>query len=332
MELFQVNWDEKDRLFLEFMRNKEEKLHIIPETVKRINIRFEISRLDKEGPFNKQLPYLVSVRKFYFTEELLSFSIDLDEISHLDELQIEFLHLSIFLNSGKRIEISISQKFELTEICYDEECYDRYDGTCSNIGNKFNVSFSQEKVYEEVQTDFKTQKEKRTRIYERSTVSATGLSDDIVSMIRENNERLKRVENELTNVSMTLKSIELNGSSFPRSGPIVRGPPRRGIERIKRSNAKSVIKPSQKMLFLKELKIVLKNSTKEDGSFNFRDVLKPMSEIEFKAIILDEEDLLKKGEEAINNQIERIKKEEIMEEIIEEKEEKVLLENLKLPN
>ena len=66
MELFQVFWDDQKNLFLQFKKNKEEKQKILPETVKRVNLRFEIYR---QEACLKNLPSLICIKKFYFFKE-----------------------------------------------------------------------------------------------------------------------------------------------------------------------------------------------------------------------------------------------------------------------
>jgi len=42
MELFQIFWDDQNKLFLEFKKNKEEKQLFLDENIKRLNLQFEI--------------------------------------------------------------------------------------------------------------------------------------------------------------------------------------------------------------------------------------------------------------------------------------------------
>ncbi|GAG56482.1 unnamed protein product, partial [marine sediment metagenome] len=79
MELFQVFWDEGKKLFLEFKKDERENQFLLPEKIKRLNLKFEISKTAKQDIFSNQPPYLVSIKKLYYSDEYLCFSIDLDE-------------------------------------------------------------------------------------------------------------------------------------------------------------------------------------------------------------------------------------------------------------
>ena len=50
MELFQIFWDDHNKLFLEFKKNEEEQLVFLPDKIKRLIVQFEIS---KQEIFNK---------------------------------------------------------------------------------------------------------------------------------------------------------------------------------------------------------------------------------------------------------------------------------------
>ncbi|GAG61917.1 unnamed protein product, partial [marine sediment metagenome] len=91
MELFQVFWDEGKQLFLEFKKDENENQILLPEKIKRLNLKFEITQPFRKDIHSNQPPYLVSIKKFYYTSEILCFSIDLNEIYGYDELQFRIL-------------------------------------------------------------------------------------------------------------------------------------------------------------------------------------------------------------------------------------------------
>ena len=75
MELFQVFWDDQKKLFLEFEKNDEEQVLFLPESINRLNVHFEISKVVKQDIYFKQTPSLVSIKKIYHSTEYLGFSI-----------------------------------------------------------------------------------------------------------------------------------------------------------------------------------------------------------------------------------------------------------------
>lgn len=321
MDLLQVNWDDEKNLFFEFEKCDDEKQFICPEMVKSLNFKFEISRIAKNEGFYQHTPSLVSVKKVFFTEDSMSFSIDLDELSDPEELQIKIIKLTILLLSGQKKEISIGQKLKLSEISLDEDCYAEYIKKDLNSTIKTKSSFTKEKIYQEKKTDFKNNKEKTTYIYEKSHAETNGDLSEIVSTIREGNEILKKVEQELQDISVTLKQVSLNNINYVATSPVVVGKRVPGFER-KRGRPKKTNKPQQPLLFISELKTLIESNTKDNKEFDFRDVLKPLTEEELTKITLDEEKLLQKKEESISNEIKRVKKNE---------DKIICLENLKKP-
>ncbi|MFX1257072.1 MAG: hypothetical protein ACFFAN_04390 [Promethearchaeota archaeon] len=323
MELFQVYWDDQKSLFLEFKKNEEEKLLFLPETVKRINLRYEISKVFRREIYQKQLPYLISIKKIYFFNESMAFSIDLSEINSDDDVQIKFLHLTIFLYSGQKIEISISRTFILSEISINEDCYFQFNCEETKSGSRVENSLTQEKIYHEFEADFKNNKERSRLIYNKNKIKSFSKEDPLTFMIRENTEVMKNIVEQLSEINKTLKKMPLNVINSNYSGSSMdsplRGPPRRGIERIKRANGPITnisLKPPGKMVFLPELKDLMKNSEK------FKNYLKPMNEKELKAITLDDEELKKKQKLAIKRGIKRL---------ITKKPKEISLEKLKKP-
>ncbi|MBA7485667.1 hypothetical protein ES707_21216 [subsurface metagenome] len=76
------------------------------------------------------------------------------------------------------------------------------------------------------------------------------------------------------------------------------------------------------------MKTKFREITEKNKGFSVTDILKPMSEDELKAIVLSDEELKKKEEIAINNQIKRfIKKQEQQ----DQKEKKIKLKKLNKP-
>ncbi|MFW9899230.1 MAG: hypothetical protein ACFFDO_08225 [Candidatus Thorarchaeota archaeon] len=307
MELFQVFRDNQKNLFCQFKKSEEEKLKILPETVKRVNIRFEINRRDA---CLKNPPSLISIKNFYFFKDFIIFTIDLNEIFDLDGLIIKILHLTVFLQSNKRIEISVDRKFELSEICLDKDF---------NLENGNENFFTQERIYRERKTDYKKNKQKDTFIYEKNQLKKISQNNIIMATIRENNKRLKNIENQLETVNTTLKNISFNNFNYVSQDPPRRGAPQRGIERIKKVNgpiSNLALKPPGYLYFLPELKTLVNNSER------FKNFLKPMSKEELSAITLDDDELNEKQIDLFNRQKESTKVKQT---------KQIKLKNLKIP-
>lgn len=325
MELFQVFWDDQKKLFLEFEKNDEEQVLFLPEKINRLNIQFEISKIVKQEIYYKQSPSLVSIKKIYHSNEYLGFSIELDEIHGYTDIQIKILRLTIYLYSGQRIEYSFSEKFNVSDIWINDDCYAGFQFVDLSLPKNQRKKITRERVVQATKTDFSQKKEEKTVIYEKRSIESIPSDQSVISMMNESNKTLKNIEKHLASLALTLQNMPANPISYgPPSGVPQRisGP---GIERIKGPDVQSLIQgqgSSAKLLVIKEMKTIFRETTEKNSGFSIKDILKPMDEKELQSIILSEEELIKKKEESINNQIKRFKKQQ---------EEKIKLEQLKEP-
>jgi hypothetical protein len=323
MELFQVFWDDQKKIFLEFKKNGKEQQIFVPESIQRLNLQYEIS---KQEILYKDPPYLVSIKRLYHSDDALSFSIDLDLTSNYEDLQIKILRLIIFLYSGEKIEYSIRENFKISDIAYNDDCYFGYEFEDLNSKNSFKTTFTQERIYEEINTSSDNRETKRTIVLEKKKIQ--NLSDDksLISVMNENNKTLKSIEEQLKNLAVILKNVSLNNNSQFPPVPVIRSSQDDGIKRIKKPLSRPNLIQGQgssaKMLVIKEMKSIFQKSIEKNSSFSIKNILKPMTEAELKALTLNEEDLKKKEEQAIKNQIKRIKRNE---------EKEISLENLNKP-
>jgi hypothetical protein len=313
MELFQIFWDDQKKLFLEFKKDKEEQVLFLPDKIKRLNFRFEISKIVADQIYYRQTPSLISIKKIYHSQEYLSFSIDMEEIRGYDDLQFKVLELTIYLYSGKRIEYSFSEKFNISDIWINEDCYAGFQFIDLTKKRNQRQSFTKEKVFKETKTDFAQNKEETTYVYEKNSIESYNVDQSLITMITESNQTLKNIETHLKNLTSTLQNMPL--SSVPAGPP--QGIPQRipgaSTSRMTSEKVASLIKSSAssvRMLVIKEMKDKFREVTEKHNGFSVKDILKPMSEEEHKALTLNEEDLMRKSEEAISNQIKRLQKQE----------------------
>ncbi|MFX0059469.1 MAG: hypothetical protein ACFE85_12090 [Candidatus Hodarchaeota archaeon] len=323
MELFQVFWDDQRKIFLEFKKNKKEQQIFLPESIQRLNLQYEIS---KPEIIYKDPPYLVSIKRLYHSDDALSFSIDLDLTSNYEDLQIKILRLIIFLYSGQRIEYSFRESFNISEIAYNDDCYYGYEFEDLSLKNNPKATFTQERIFEEIETNSDNLETKRTVVYEKKKIQNLSDEGTLISIMSDNNKTLKSIEEQLKNLAVILKNVSFNNNTQYSPIPIIKSSEGNGIERIKRPLSRPDLIQGQassaKMLVIKEMKSIFQKSTEENSGFSIKNILKPMPEDELKALTLNEEDLKKKEEQAIRNQVERIKREE---------EKALSLENLSKP-
>ncbi len=322
MELFQIFWDDQNKLFLEFKKNKEEKQLFLPENIKRLNLQFEML---KQEIFYKEPPYLISIKKLFHSKEALSFAIDLDLISTLENLQIKILRLIVFLYSGQRIEYSFENTFKMSEISINEDCYVGYEIENLDPNKNLKGTFT-EKIYEEIKTEYTKYEQKRTIVYEKKAFKSTPKNNSLISMISESNKTLKNIEEQLKNLTVILKNGSFTNQQYLPAPPVIKRSQEMGIERIKQPYSKDGLiqsgVSSAKILVIKEMKSVFKESYEKNNGFSIKDILEPMSDEELKSLILDEKQLEEKEEKAIKNQIKRLEK---------HKKKELSLEKLKKP-
>ena len=325
MELFQVFWDDGKRLFLEFKKDEKESQLLLPEKIKRLNLKFEISKTVKQEIFSNEPPYLVSIKKLYYSDEFLCFSIDLNEIYGYEDLQIRILRLTIFLYSGQRIEFTIEEKFQIADIWINEDCYAGFQHIDLGLKRNQHNTITREKVYQAVKTDFSNEKRESTVIYEKNSMKSISVDDSIISMISESNQTLKNIENHLKNLNLTLQNMPVGNISYGSPPRLPGRSSEFGIERITIPTKPALIQgqmSSGKLMVIKEMKTIFQQNVEKNEIFNVKDILKPLTEDELNEMILDDETLMKREEEAINNQIKRLKK---------KKDGELKLENLKKP-
>ncbi|MFX1239562.1 MAG: hypothetical protein ACFFAS_08770 [Promethearchaeota archaeon] len=332
MELFQVFWDDHENLFLEFKKNEHNKEQFVPENIKRMNLKYELSKINREDYYCPEMPILVSIKKFFISTDFVIFSIDLDLLLDKEDLKINFLALTVFLHSGNKFEISINQKYEMSEICTnEEEITSIYKKRDVQEESPSRTSITQERIYQEVSRNPQNNKEKNTVVYEKKTIENFSGPRSFAEEIKENNSRLQNVENYLKEISETLKDISFNGISLGSGVPST--PNAQPITRIREVPTKRIgMAPPGRPAFIRELKGVFNDLMQDKEILNFRDILKPMNEDELKAITLDDEELEKKELETFMRVMKRIENAES--DIIttkEEDSEPIKLENLKKP-
>ncbi|MFW9989530.1 MAG: hypothetical protein ACFFC3_12820, partial [Candidatus Odinarchaeota archaeon] len=188
----------------------------------------------------------------------------------------------------------------------------------------FSGKISKEKIFQEIKKNLHENKEERTLIYQKSKIEGLFEENSLSHLISEGNKTLKRIEQALQNLSLSFQNIPPTNIQYMPSIPN-RGESGAAIERIKVPTKPVLIQgqiSSNKLMVIKEMKSIFNASLTKNNEFNIKNILKPLSEKELKLIMLDEEELMKKEEEAIKNQIKRLKKHQ---------NEEIQLKNLKPP-
>ena len=325
MELFQISWGEEKKLFLEFKKDESESQTLLPEKIRRLNLKFQISKTTKQEIYSIQPPYLISIKKFYYSNEYLCFSIDLDEIYSYNDIQIRIIRLTVLLYSGQRIEYTFKEKFDISDIWVNEDCYSGFNFINLRDKNVSHRTITTEKLIKTVKTDYHTRKQESTIIYEKNSIKDISADETLISIISENNKTLKNIENKLINLNQTIQNMPLTNLSYNATPPLLNRRNQTGIERIKIPTKPALINgqiSSSKLMVIKEMKTIFNQNKENNSIFNIKDILKPLTDVELQEMILDDEMLIQKEEEAITNQVKRLQKHQNQE---------ILLENLTGP-
>ncbi|MFO8017879.1 MAG: hypothetical protein R6U96_04545 [Promethearchaeia archaeon] len=333
MILRQVVWEDQNDLVLGFIKQSEEDKDLDdPDNIKRLNLRYEISKRNSPAGNRNAYPVLVSVKDFHIIQQAMAFSISLDRIIDPKDLQIFFSKLTIIFHSGKRKEIFINKRYRMSDIETDEDFFTEfYTAQEEELENFFSNSITHEEVYEEIETDVQNDQKRKRVIYKRNQtrVSSSHNNQQMTELLRKNNQRLQNVEKALNSLTKTLQNLDglnLNTDNSLRSSPLPPPPPSSGeikkpknktsskntISSFSKRKKKSITPKGSKMAFLGELKEVLSSSKKKSGRFNFHDVLKPMSDDELNDVTLKEEELEKRENDYVSRNI--IKQEQTEEE------------------
>lgn len=323
MILHQVAWEDQNDLVVEFVKQSEEDYELIDsDNIKRLNLRYEISKRNSLAGNRNAYPVLVSVKDFHIIERALAFSINLDKIIDPEELQIFFSKLTIIFHSGKSKEIFINKRYQMSDIEMDGEFFTEfYTAQEEDLEDFFTDSITHEEVYKEVETNVQNHQKRKRMIYKRNqTAVATNNNQKMTELLRENNKRLQDVEQALLDLTETLQNLdgfrlkELvagNSSALPPPPSVAKSlkkpkntsPSNKKSAGFPQRKRKSLSPKNSKMAFLGELKEVLNSSKQKSGNFNIRDILNPMSKDELANMTLNDEDLEKRKMEFITRNV-----------------------------
>ncbi|HEC38668.1 MAG TPA: hypothetical protein ENI29_10570 [bacterium] len=310
MELFQILWGDQNNLFLEFKKDEKEKQLFLPKKIKRVTLQFEISKCLKQEIYYKNPPDFISVKNVYHSAESLSVSFELDELINFDDLQIKILRITIFLYSGERFKYHLTQSFKIADINFNEDCYSGLEYENLALTKHVRSTITPEGRFQNIKTIIHESVERQTVIYEKKQFEVVSNNDSLMSLISEGNKTLIRIEQELKNLSSTMVHNPQNYSQYIPRTPMIRSL-ESGIERIKKPTKPTLMQgqiTSSTLMVIKEMKSIFKSNKENNSDFNIQDILKPLSEDELNKITLDDEELEKKEEIAIQNQIKRFKK------------------------
>jgi hypothetical protein len=144
-------------------------------------------------------------------------------------------------------------------------------------------------------------------------------------MISESNKTLKNIEKHLRNLNNTLLNMPATNLSYNTPPYLPDTASDIPIERI-RIPSKPLLIQSQmssgRLMVIQEMKTIFNKNIEENSIFNVKEILKPMSEEELLKMMPDKDLLKKKEEQAIKNQIERLKNQQ---------KKEIKLENLTKP-
>jgi hypothetical protein len=254
MQLLQLYWEDQNRLLFKFQKDQEDMERLLPDNIKSMNIKFELLKVHDRAPNIIQEPFLLSIKDFHFSANIIAFSIELDKLNDIENLKIKIIRLTIFYYSGEREEIFINRSFQLSEILYDDgesleimeeevvyETKTRYSYKKKTSVNKKSNS------KEQSQSRNRIQKTSSTRNIIKSKSGATNQTkknitiseseyhkwlelkgektwDTTLYMVRKGFGELSELKTENKELTSAIKQIALNKSSAPANPVYLQAP------------------------------------------------------------------------------------------------------------
>jgi len=253
MQLLQLCWDERDQnnLLFKFEKDEIEQNDIVEESVEKVQIKFELLKKNDRSLQIIQEPFLISIRDIYFSANILAFSVKLDKLNDLEDLQIRIIRLTIFYYSGQREDIFINKIFQLTEITYDDGQFTEIMEEEIIYEKKTRYSYKRRSVtnkggYSSKNRNKPASDSSRAHSFESPVRAQSGELripvskhefekwfelkgdkpwDTTLFMVRKGFNKYQELEKDLKAANIALRKIALNKSSAPSAPVYLQAPP-----------------------------------------------------------------------------------------------------------
>jgi len=254
MQLLQLCWEDQNKLLFKFRKDQDEIDRLVPDSIKSMNLKFELLKVNERAPNIIQEPFLLSIKKFHFSTNILIFSIELDKLNNIEDLKIRVIRLAIYYYSGDREEIIINKSFQLSEILFDDgeffevleeeviyETKTRYSYKKKTSVNK--SSQPKRKKNQKLMNDSSSKiinsslgSNNRELSLRKIKISESEFNkllklkgdktwDTTFFMIRQGFNELKELKRQIKELNSTIKQIALNKSSAPANPVYLQAPP-----------------------------------------------------------------------------------------------------------
>jgi len=253
MQLLQLYWEDQNRLLFKFKKDHDDMDRLLPDNIKSMNIKFELLKINERAPNIIQEPFLLSIKDFHFSANLIAFSIELDKLNNIENLKINVIRLTIYYYSGDREEIFINKSFQLSEILYDDgdsfeimeeevvyETKTRYSYKKKTSVNKQSKTSSNKSLHNNVSSNniikrsigssSHNKNKRKINISESEYQNWLEIKGDktwntTLFMVRKGFCELQELKEEVKELNSTIKQIALNKSSSPSSPVYLQAPP-----------------------------------------------------------------------------------------------------------
>ena len=254
MQLLQLCWEDQNKLLFKFRKDQDEIDRLVPDSIKSMNLKFELLKVNERAPNIIQEPFLLSIKKFHFSTNILIFSIELDKLNNIEDLKIRVIRLAIYYYSGDREEIIINKSFQLSEILFDDgeffevleeevvyETKTRYSykkktsvNKSSQARRKTNHKLMEESpskiIKSSVDSNNREGALRRIKISESEfqkllEIKGDKTWDTTFFMIRKGFRELNELKQEVKELNSTIKQIALNKSSAHANPVYLQAPP-----------------------------------------------------------------------------------------------------------
>ena len=254
MQLLQLLWEDQNKLFFKFKKDERDREELLPEKIKSINIKYELSKKEERAPYLIQEPFLVSIKNFHFSANIFSFSIQLDALSELNKLQINIIRLTFFHYSGDREEIFINKIYQLSEISYNDgdlieiteeelvyETKTRYSVKKQSLNKPRSQKIKQQSISNNRALEKKQINNTRniTKAPPKNMTISISYSeykewfkikedkswDTTFFIVRNGYKKMKQLEREIRTLNSTIRKIALKNTASPATPIYLQAPP-----------------------------------------------------------------------------------------------------------
>ncbi len=120
MELDRICLGKENNIFLSIKFNKSESAILNFETIKKIDVKYDIYRVFNLSHKVNRYPILIGIKDLNFLDNTMKFSIDLEELKTFKGINIKFYYVKFFfIEKQRKIVFTLNKSFSLWDLLED---------------------------------------------------------------------------------------------------------------------------------------------------------------------------------------------------------------------